>query len=131
MQPNTTKSSSLSPQIVEVQDVIDKLDLQLQDIEKYYTHTSSNSLDQYYRQMIDTIVLDLTVIPVNQEILGLEPTDDAGSVNAGLAEMSGKLAKFFNKAPHSVELDVFNRMNTFPIDDTREARRLRHTNRLN
>jgi hypothetical protein len=132
MQSNFPQTLSPSaPQIIEVQDVVDKLDHLLLNVDEFYLHTSSNSLDQYYQQMIDNIVLDLTIIPVNQALLGLEPIDDVGSVNAGLLEMSGMLARFFNKTSSAVEQDVYNRMNTFPVDDIREARHLKHNNRLN
>jgi hypothetical protein len=116
---------------VEVQDVVNKLEQDLLDINQFYIHTSANSLEAYYHQMIDSVVLDLTVIPVNQQILGIVPEDDASSVNAGLICLADKLAQFFNKVPQDVELDIFNRMNTFPVDDIRQSQLLQHTNMLN
>lgn len=131
MQNNITPALATPPSILEVQDIVTKLDGVLLDVDQFYTHALTNSLDAYYHQLIDSVVLDLTVIPVNQEIMGLAPIDDEGSVNAGLVQLSEMLAQVFNKTPHDVEHDVFDRMSTFPIDDTRTSCRLQHTNRLN
>lgn len=126
MMQDTTQSSH----ILEVQDVVNNLDHQLLDLNLLYTHTSLNTLEQYYQQIISDVVFNLTVIPVNQEILGLEPIDDEASVNVGLGEIAVMLARVFNKTPTAVKADVYSKMDTFPIDDTRESRRLHHANRL-
>ena len=127
----TTSNPSIAPRIVGVQDVVNKLECDLLDINQFYIHTSTNSLEAYYHQMVDSVVLDLTVIPINQRILGIVPEDDASSVNAALICLANTLAQFFNKIPQDVELDIFSRMNTFPVDDIRQSLWLQHTNRLN
>jgi hypothetical protein len=117
--------------VVEIQDIIDKLNIQLLDVSKYYEHTSTNSLDVYYNQLIESIVFDLTIIPVNRDIQDFDSSDSKISINAGMVKLADKLAWFFFKGHTEVEQDLVKLMNTFPVDDARNARWLRHSNMLN
>lgn len=116
--------------ITGMQNVVDLLDDQLHNIVLFCSHVSANTIEAYYQQIIDTIVLNLTVIPTNQEFLHLAPQDDTAGVTAGIKYMSSRLAWFFHKSDKDVEKDLFSKMNTFPVADVRNAQWLRHTNML-
>jgi hypothetical protein len=131
MQPLEYESNECeNQQITEIRDVVDQLDCRLADFSTYYSFSQINNSDTYYNNLIDEIILNLTIIPTNQEFLGKGVHDSTEGVTNGLNVMCERLSWFFHKSCDEVRDHLFEKMKNFPVDDVRNCRRLHLHNQL-
>jgi len=122
----------LPPSPVEMTDLVSKIQEQCGDLSAMYSHIVNKTTEEYLAKMVQTVVLDLTLIPVVRSLKGLSgPSDDAQTVSSGFKSIAKTIANLFNKEQHEIESRIVEEMNTFPVDDVRQAYLLRFQNRLN
>lgn len=115
----------------EVQDVINKVHRQAVNTDVYYEHVLDDTVEQYYSEILVTIITDMTVLPVVRNFAGLEPIDDPSEIQAAFSKMIMIVATLFGKQPKIVETDLLKTMKDYPTEEVRLAQILRHRNLLN
>jgi len=115
---------------LEVQDVINKVGRLTMNGDAYYDHLENGTVEEYYLEMLMTIVTEMTVLPVERGFAGLEPIDDPKEISKAFQEMTAMVATLFGKQQRHVEEDLIRVMHDYPVDEVRFAQYLRHKNRL-
>lgn len=115
----------------DVQDVINKVHRQTVNSDVFYEHVLDDTIDEYYVEIMTTIITDMTVLPVERNFAGLDPINDPAEIQAAFTKMISMVATLFGKQPKTVENDLLKMMKTYPTDEVRFAQFLRHKNLLN
>lgn len=117
-------------QITDVDDLITKIRHLTLDGHTYYTHLKTNTLDTYYRTLLQTIIFDFTNIPVTRNVVGLDPIEDAKYIEHSFHIIADIVSSVFDKSQEEVEKDLLQAIDKFPTDDARLAHYYRLTNNL-
>lgn len=86
--------------------------------------------DDYYVQVLNNIVVDITMMPVHRDEDGLDPINDPESMELMFRQIVHVLAETFDKEYQDINNDLFTLIKSFPITDYRTASALRQQNRL-
>lgn len=119
--PPIKDEPKVSTTILEMADVINKVNDELCDEHIMCKHIAAGTTATYLDHVLGEVIMDMTIIPVARAILELESVDDAASVSQGFRTVAFMLSELFNMDYKSVETLMLERMNSFPIDDVREA----------
>lgn len=121
----------MSQTLTELEDLIDKVQALSTDVDAYYTHLSQGTLDQYYKQVLDTAVVDMMRLPMQRMLDKMTPVEDPEDINRSLVKIADILATSFNRSHEQTRTDIIEAVNACPADDIRQAMVLRHNNKLN
>src|SRR5882672_10883926 len=117
--------------IVELDQVVEKVNKTLLDVKAFATRKQDGTLDQYYQEIITSIAFDMIVMPVQRELNEMEPLDDMSEILSTLARVANAVSMVFNKPISQVQTYLIKTTEQFPSADLRAATKLRHANRLN
>lgn len=106
---------------LDIADVVHKVTTVIGDPQVMCGHIAAGTTADYLNASLDTIILDMTIIPVARMLNELDQEDDASSVALGFKQIATTFASLFNKDQRSIEQIMIEKMNKFPIDDVREA----------
>jgi hypothetical protein len=113
-----------------IEDIVKKVEQRSSDIHNLFVHTRDGTMDEFYSEIVDEVIFDITIFPVERSAQQVEVQDDQKSVVRGLHHIAEIIADVFGRPQHDVELDILERMNEFPVDDVRQSRTLYHKNLL-
>lgn len=116
--------------IVELDQVVAKVNKTLLDVKTYSERKQNGTLDQYYLEIITSIAYDMVVMPVKRELAEMEPLDDMPEVLNTLARVANAVSMVFSKPISQVQTDLIKTTEQFPSADLRQAAKLRHKNLL-
>lgn len=107
--------------VLSVDDVVN-LASSLCDVSEKTRHIINGTEQQYYKNVIQSIVYHMTVIPVDRVVHESDESDESSDVMIAFTTISHTLADFFGKPATNVEEDMVDAMDKFPIDDVRQSR---------
>ena len=107
--------------VIDMVDILMKVQDDLCNPHAMCKHIVAGTKSEYLVDVIGQIVMDMTIIPVARRELGLENVDDASTVSNGFHRIAGILADVFNEEQATIEQKMLETMNSFPVDDVREA----------
>jgi hypothetical protein len=113
-----------------IEDIVKKVEQRSSDIHALFVHTCDGTMDDFYSEIMNEVVYDITVFPVERSVQQVEIQDDQKSVVRGLHHIAEIVSNAFGRSQHDVELDILERMNEYPVDDMRQSRTLYHKNLL-
>lgn len=114
----------------ELEDLIVKVQTLTDDVDAYYDHLKSGTLDKFYQQIVETIVVDMMRLPVERTLSGLGPIEDPDDVSRSVTQIAEIISASFNRSKDQVRADIIQAVTACPADDIRSARMLRHNNML-
>lgn len=129
------------PEIVEVEysvpavlldfhEVVDKVNKHYGHPSTMYAHIMNGTVNEYFNDVLDEVVYDLTIMPIARQLNDHAHDDDQESVTAGFRQITETLGFLFNKDDTAIFKEIIRRMNDYPVDDVREVYQLRHKNAL-
>lgn len=114
--------------------LITKFRDQLTDVEQQRSHILKGTLDQYYHDTIQQVITDVTLLPLVRTQLESETyhdqETDRDALHTAVLAIITLFSETFGKSRSEVEMDFQVYMKNYPVDDVREAARLRADNRL-
>lgn len=113
-----------------VDDIVQKIQQLVINADLYYLHLKNGTIEEYYEEILETIVNDMAIVPLYRMSLGLDPEDDKTEVRHALTTIMIDVANLFEKSIDDVEGDLIHVMNTFPIIDVQAAIRLKLEGKL-
>lgn len=119
--PSDDDVPALPDQSMDMIDVIRRVTEVIGDPRTVCGHIAAGTMNDYLDASLDSIVLDMAIIPVARALNDLDADDDAASVTAGFRQIATIFASLFNKDQRSMEQSLISKMNSFPIDDVRES----------
>lgn len=118
-------------QLTGIDDIVEKVERRISDLSVAYNHIHTNTMEDYYQEVVGEILYDLTVFPVDRDMADMDILDNQENVIKGLHSIASIISLFFNKEQSTVERDIIDKMNAYPIEDIRQSRTLANQNRLN
>lgn len=128
--PNEINESPEHIQPTEMAELIFKIQQKATDVSAMATHITNKTKEKYLDELIQTAVMDLTLIPVVRALRGTVTIDDAHTVTLGFKKIVNILANMFYETPPSVEAKILETMESFPAADVQEAFIRREQNNL-
>ncbi len=116
--------------ILELDDVVNKVNSQCLNSTEYKLHQSQGTLEQHYKQILSTAIADMARLPLSRVSEGLEPLEDPQQVSHTFARLARILSITFGKSYRQVEIDLVEVLDEFPVHDYRTAAYLRDHNKL-
>lgn len=110
--------------------IIEDLTDQLLAYELIIQHLRSGTIDQYYDDVLDKILLRITQYPRERYVEGLDVQIDSEDMENSFIIIVESLMSAFNKQKQQVMNDVIEAMDKFPADDVRMALLLKSERRL-
>lgn len=111
--------------------VVDKVNKMLMDVQLQRYHILNGTTDQFYRDMMQQVITDVTLIPVYRgDSATVDPDVDRDDMHDAILAIVQIMAYTFGKDQRSVEKDFCAQIKMFPVEDVRTAARLKESNRL-
>jgi hypothetical protein len=112
-------------------DLVKKHRSVMTDVNAQIEHARKGTTDDFYKQMIDDLITDITLMPIYRDSQELEQINDRDVLEASISAVMEMMSIAFGKNKKTVENDFRKALRRFPVDDVREAGRLKANNRLN
>lgn len=128
---HNTESISGSPSsILSASDVVDKLRLTTENISELYARQMSGTTEEFFSEVMHRVVTDLTIIPVERSLTGSEETDNPSDVEDACQTIITLISQYFGKTYDAVETALYTLIESFPVDDVRQAAMIKRTTGL-
>lgn len=115
---------------LEISDVLKKIQQITFDVDKFYTHTKNNTLDNYYKTVLTETVNTITLFPIDRALSNLDPFDDVAAIHNTFKMITEIISNMFLKDKVQVEKDLVDIVTKYPTDDVYTARMLQYHNQL-